>query len=239
MYHLDPDKEHNFFTMMCEVLGIRVILAHSPQAKGRVERYNGVHQRRLIPLMKLDGVQDMESANKYLEQYVSTHNKIFSKPARNGNAHTPLPDWAKDVDDVCFVEVQRTINNDWTVCYKSKIYHPNVPPPSKNVPLKKLFQDISPSHTEPALSLIFCLSKLSKFKWVLTALNITFSRLWSYLRLTTQFSKMCLVVSGRCENEGDYLYLRLLIAYGISDCRLRTLRVKNPTKFFRYDYAAF
>ena len=37
MYHPDPDKEHNFFTMMYEVLGIRVILAHSPQAKGRVE----------------------------------------------------------------------------------------------------------------------------------------------------------------------------------------------------------
>ena len=120
--------------------------------------------------MKLDGVQDMESANKYLEQYVIAHNRTFSKPARNGNAHTPLPDWAKDIDDVSFVEVQRTINNDRTVCYKGKIYQsplcPNVPPPSKNVPLKKLFQDISPSHTESALSLKFCLSILSKFKWV-------------------------------------------------------------------------
>ena len=44
MYHLDPDKEHNFFTMMCKILGIRVIPARSPQAKGRVERYNGVHK---------------------------------------------------------------------------------------------------------------------------------------------------------------------------------------------------
>lgn len=135
MYHLDPDKEHNFFTMMCEVLGIRVILAHSPQAKGRVERYNGVHQRRLIPLMKLDGVQDMESANKYLEQYVIAHNKKFSKPAKNGNAHTPLPDWAKEIDDVYFVEVQRKINNDWTVCYKGKIYQ--ITPMSKRAPAVK------------------------------------------------------------------------------------------------------
>lgn len=133
--HLDPDKEHNFFTMMCEVLGIRVILAHSPQAKGRVERYNGVHQRRLIPLMKLDGVRDMESANKYLERYVVAHNKKFSKPARNGNSHTPLPDWAKDIDDVCFVKVQRKINNDWTVCYKGKIYQ--IPPMSKRAPAVK------------------------------------------------------------------------------------------------------
>ncbi|MBR4126677.1 MAG: hypothetical protein IKR09_03775 [Alphaproteobacteria bacterium] len=74
----------------------------------------------------------MESANKYLEQYVSAHNKMFSKPARNGNAYTPLPDWAKDIDDVCFVEVQRKINNDWTVCYKGKIYQ--IPPMSKRIP---------------------------------------------------------------------------------------------------------
>lgn len=59
MYHLDLDKEHNFFTMMCKILGIRVIQARSPQAKVRVEQYNGVHQRRLIPLLKLDGVRDM------------------------------------------------------------------------------------------------------------------------------------------------------------------------------------
>ena len=131
MYHLDPDKEHNFFTMMCEVLEIRVILAHSTQAKARVERYNGVHQRRPIPLLKLDGVRDMESANKYLEQYVIAHNKKFSKPARN----TPLPDWVKDIDDVCFVKVQRKINNDWTVCHKGKIYQ--IPPMSKRAPAVK------------------------------------------------------------------------------------------------------
>ena len=104
--------------------------------------------------MKLDGVRDMESANKYLERYVIAHNRTFSKPARNGNSHTPLTDWAKDIDDVCFVEVQRKINNDWTVCYKGKIYHQ----PSKNAPLKRRFQDASPSPTETDLSLKFCLS---------------------------------------------------------------------------------
>lgn len=74
----------------------------------------------------------MESANKYLEQYVVTHNKKFSKPAKNGDAHTPLPDWVKDIDDVCFVEVQRKINNDWTVCYKGKTYQ--IAPMSKRAP---------------------------------------------------------------------------------------------------------
>lgn len=64
------------------------------------------------------------------------HNRKFSKPAKNGNAHTPLPDWAKEIDDVCFVEVQRTINNDWTVCYKGKIYQ--IPPMSKRASAVKI-----------------------------------------------------------------------------------------------------
>ena len=92
--------------------------------------------------------------------------------ATNGNAHTPLPDWAKEIDDVCFVEVQRKINNDWTVCYKGKIYQitpmSKRSPAVKNASLKRLFQDISPSPAETALSLIFYLFKLSKIKWVLT-----------------------------------------------------------------------
>ena len=57
-------------------------------------------EKKYKNLMKPDSVQDMESANKHPEQYEITHNKIFSKPAKNGNAHTPLPDWAKDIDDV-------------------------------------------------------------------------------------------------------------------------------------------
>lgn len=122
MYHLNPDCEHNFFTNMCEVLGIRVILAHSPQAKGRVERFNGVHQRRLIPLLKLEGIRDMVNANKYLEQYVPTHNKQFSHQPREGNSHTPLPDWVQSINDVCFIRVKRTLRPDWTVVYKNKIF---------------------------------------------------------------------------------------------------------------------
>ena len=162
MYHLDPDKEHNFFTMMCEVLGIRVIPAHFPQAKGRVERYNGVHQRRLIPLMKLDGVRDMESANKYLERYVIAHNRTFSKPARNGNSHTPCLTGLK-ILTMCvswkFSVKSTMIGRSATKAKPIKsLLCPNAHPPSKNVPLKKRFQGISPSLTETDLSLKFCLS---------------------------------------------------------------------------------
>jgi len=136
MYHLNPDAPHNFFTAMCQALGIRVILAHSPQAKGRVERFNGVHQHRLIPLLRLDGVRDMESANKYLENYIMEHNRRFRREPRNlVDAHTRLPDWAETIDDVCVISVERQLNNDWTFSYNGKIYHiprQSVYPPAKS-----------------------------------------------------------------------------------------------------------
>jgi hypothetical protein len=135
MYHLNPDSEHNFFTNMCENLGIRVILAHSPQAKGRVERWNGIQQKRLIPLLRLDGVRDMESANKYLESYVVEHNRKYAKSAREGDIHRALPEEIKEIDDVCFIVVERKLNNDWTFGYGGKIYQfpsQNIYPPAKS-----------------------------------------------------------------------------------------------------------
>jgi len=140
MYHFNPDMEHNFFTAMCKNLGIRVILAHSPQAKGRVERFNGVHQRRLIPLLKLDGVRDMDSANKYLENYIVEHNRRYGRAARGRDVHGPLPSWCKDIDDVCFIEAERILNNDWTFSYGGKVYQlpkqSNYPPAKAKILLK-------------------------------------------------------------------------------------------------------
>ena len=49
-------------------LGVELILAHSPQAKGRVERMNGVLQDRLVKALRLAGISDLESANRFLEE---------------------------------------------------------------------------------------------------------------------------------------------------------------------------
>jgi transposase len=134
MYHLLAGREPNFFTAMCERLGIKVILARSPQAKGRVERYNGVHQKRMIPLLELDNIINIKEANDYLKNYTLKHNKKFSIKPKIEKPRRPLPDWAKLIDDVCFIEAERKLNNDWTFSYKkntyqinkqSKIYPPN------------------------------------------------------------------------------------------------------------------
>lgn len=65
-----------------EDLGIQAISAHSPQAKGRVERGFGVMQDRLIAELGLNGITDMDQANQWLEEvYIPRHNKRFGKKA--------------------------------------------------------------------------------------------------------------------------------------------------------------
>ena len=133
MYHVLETE--NFFTSMCKTLGIRVIMAHSAQAKGRVERSNRTHQDRLVPLMRLDGVDNIADANRYLENYLIKHNRKFSQAALGGDVHRPLPEWAKDIDDVCVISAVRTLNNDWTFSYKNricKIPRQSVYPPAKS-----------------------------------------------------------------------------------------------------------
>jgi len=121
MYHLLPEGEDNFFTAMCRLLGIEVRRAFSAQAKGRVERGNGTHQRRLVPLLKLDGVKTLGGLNEYAKRYEQKHNRKFGVDAPQGNAHRPLPKWARTIDDVCWTQVERTVNNDWTLRYKTQI----------------------------------------------------------------------------------------------------------------------
>jgi transposase len=121
MYHLIPDKEPNFFTQMCKNLGIETKRAYSAQAKGRVERGNGTHQNRLVPLLDLDCVQTQEDLNSYILNYEQNHNRKFGIPAVKGDCHRDLPEWVKTIDDVCWVEVERVLNNDWTIRYRGKI----------------------------------------------------------------------------------------------------------------------
>jgi len=121
MYHLPPGGEENFFTSMCRLLGVRTIRASSPQAKGRVERGNGTHQSRLVPLLRLDGVKTLDGLNGYIPGYEKRHNRRFATEAPGGDCHRPLPKWAKTIDDVCWTEAERTVNNDWTVRYKNQV----------------------------------------------------------------------------------------------------------------------
>jgi transposase len=118
----DLEAADGLFGQLCRRLGILVIPAFSPQAKGRVERSNQTHQDRLIPQLRLHKVRTVEQANAFLPRYLAKHNHQFALDhLALPNLHRPLPNGAT-LDDYCFTETTRKIANDWTVQFNGKRY---------------------------------------------------------------------------------------------------------------------
>lgn len=102
-------------------LGVELILAHSPQAKGRVERMNGTLQDRLVKAMRRAGIIDLETANKFLEEtFLSEFNIQFSKKAsQGGNLHRQIGAGI-DLGRIVSVQETRVLQNDWTVRWRNQ-----------------------------------------------------------------------------------------------------------------------
>jgi len=110
------------FERSLKELGVDVIHAFSPQAKGRVERLFGVLQDRLVKEMRLQGIKTKDEANVFLETYLPRYNKKFRVcPANETDVHVRLArnfNW----DKYLCIKDQRTIRNDNTVAYNKKLY---------------------------------------------------------------------------------------------------------------------
>ena len=104
------------FTRAMEELGIEVIAANSPQAKGRVERSFETHQDRLVKELRLAGISDKERANQFLwKVYFPAHNIRFAVPPANStDAHRPLLKGHR-LEETLSVRTERTLNNDFTL----------------------------------------------------------------------------------------------------------------------------
>jgi molybdenum-dependent DNA-binding transcriptional regulator ModE len=102
-------------------LDVELILAHSPQAKGRVERVNRTLQDRLVKALRRAGISDLAAANAFLEKtFLSQFNVRFGKPAADSrDAHRPLPA-SVDLDRILSVREMRTVQHDWTVRWKNR-----------------------------------------------------------------------------------------------------------------------
>ena len=106
-----------------EELGIERIAAHSPQAKGRVERFFGTAQDRLVKGMRKAGVRSLEEAQRYLERvYLPLWNRRFTvEPANATNAHRPLgPE--HDLESILSYAETRTVEHDYTVPWQTVRY---------------------------------------------------------------------------------------------------------------------
>jgi transposase len=111
------------FQRACRRLGIELIVAHSPQAKGRVERNHGVYQDRFVKELRLAGIHSIEQANRFLEDtYLPAINARFAKPATEPeDAHVQLVD-GTDLRDVFCFEEHRVVSRDYVLQFERRLY---------------------------------------------------------------------------------------------------------------------
>lgn len=104
-----------------EPLGIELICANSPQAKGRVERVNQTLQDRLVKEMRLQGIDDIDTANAWLPHYMELFNAQFAVvPSEPEDAHVV---WDKDVvvlRSVLSEQEERTLSKELTISYQRR-----------------------------------------------------------------------------------------------------------------------
>jgi transposase len=119
------------FGGMCEKLGIKLIAAGSPQAKGRVERIHGTHQDRLVKKLRRKKIATHAQANEYLEaEYLPEHNRRFGRaPAQPQDYHWRAPS-ATELDKIFRLESERTLGGDWVVRYDNRFFQ--LQPQSRN-----------------------------------------------------------------------------------------------------------
>jgi transposase len=110
------------FERALKELGVEVIHALSPQAKGRVERLFGVLQDRLVKEMRLRGIATKEEANEFLEEYLPRYNERFKVcPANEADAHVKPPHHI-DLDRYLCIKTERTIRKDNTIALDGRLY---------------------------------------------------------------------------------------------------------------------
>ncbi len=113
---VDKDNPTQFGRALAQ-LGIELIPAYSPEARGRSERMFATLQKRLPQELRLAGITDMAQANRFLKElYLPGHNARFAVPPEaEGTAFVPF---AGTLDDILCVQQERTVSNDNTVRYK-------------------------------------------------------------------------------------------------------------------------
>jgi len=119
---LDGITPKSTFERACEKLGIEVIVARSPQAKGRVERNHGVYQDRFVKELRIRGINSIEKANQFLrESFLDTLNVKFAKqPVDPEDAHVPILAGQNLENLLCFEE-PRVVAEDYVVQFKRRL----------------------------------------------------------------------------------------------------------------------
>ena len=116
------EEELTQFGRACKELGIELIFANSPQAKGRIERVFKTLQDRLVKELRLANVKTIEEANAVLRKYLPIFNKKFQVQAKKqSDYHRPVDKRIK-IDEILSVQTQHPLRNDRTVVHLKQWY---------------------------------------------------------------------------------------------------------------------
>lgn len=137
-YSVNQEQDDTQIERALKELGITIIPANSPQAKGRIEVTFRLFQDRLIKEMRLAGIKDYDRANQFiLEKFLPWYNTRYTHQAES--AYAPLP---KDInlDFVFCIKKQRTVNNDNTIAFNGQVIQ--IPPSEKRLSFAKKKVDV-------------------------------------------------------------------------------------------------
>ena len=117
-----PEAETQF-ARAARALGIESIHAHSPQAKGRVERANQTLQDRLVKAMRLAGIDDMDAANAWLPGFIASFNKRFAvTPKDPQDAHRPYSDTPQALRITLSLHTTRTLSKNLSCQHQGQLF---------------------------------------------------------------------------------------------------------------------
>jgi transposase len=120
-------KPQSQFERALAELGVTVIHAHSPQAKGRVERLFKTLQDRLVKDLRLAGIATIETANQFVETWLPHYNRHFAvQPAQAADLHRPRP-VSRDLDRSLCIKTTRCLRRDWTVAHHGQLFQIETP----------------------------------------------------------------------------------------------------------------
>jgi hypothetical protein len=122
------------FGWACKQLGIEIITAHSPEAKGRVERNHGIYQDRLVKELRLAGSDTTAAANEFLASgFCAQLNQKFAVAPRSPvDYHRSAKGY--DLASIFCLEEERALSGDWVVRFENQFYQ--LQPPRKALPAK-------------------------------------------------------------------------------------------------------
>ena len=119
---LNNRQPQSQFERALSELGVDVIHANSPQAKGRIERLFKTFQDRVVKELRLCGAKTLEEANECLKQYLPKYNKKFMViPREKSNLHRTV-DQGVNLDEILCIKTKHPLRNDFTVIHEKRLY---------------------------------------------------------------------------------------------------------------------